>query len=618
MLPHSAVSFRPVYLRASEDLRDNPGQWRAYESKGNCVVLAGPGSGKTKTLTIKLARMLFEDVRSPRGIACITYNLECAAELRRRLDALGIQDSEYVYVGTIHAFCLKHIFLPFGNVAGLGLPQQISVASPAVQESVFEDAFGKVFGPHAAPPFGARTGFDKYRRTHLDRSSRGWHDDADTAKLIEVYERRLRERALIDFDDMVLLGLRLVEQHEWVRKTLRARFPILAVDEYQDLGLPLHRIVVNLCFSAGVRVLAVGDEDQSIYGFTGAQPDLLVDLSKTRNVEAIRLPFNYRSGKTIVDASLVALGENRGYTAKSGHKSTIDVYPCPNGLKEQAELICTRIVPEALLRRKGRTLSDVAVLYLDKNDGDVIEAAARTAGLKVIRLDKGAPYRKTVLIRWLEDCAAWCAGGWKVGRPRLSSLIRSWLALNVSIKSDAGRGELRRSLVKFLFGHRLNGSPMRAWLAEFATACLKETLKREKTLAEEIEALKQLAEATHAGGKLEAMTVAGFGHQRGAPDHLNLITLHSAKGQEFDVIAMMGMDQGRIPSWAARTAEQKREPRRLFYVGLTRARHEVHMTYSGFTTDKYGRRHENGPSEFLMEVVARLQEGSSSRTGPVA
>jgi DNA helicase-2/ATP-dependent DNA helicase PcrA len=143
-------------------------------------------------------------------------------------------------------------------------------------------------------------------------------------------------------------------------------------------------------------------------------------------------------------------------------------------------------------------------------------------------------------------------------------------------------------------------------------------LKREKTLAEEIEALKQLAEATHAGGKLEAITVAGFGHQGGAPDHLNLITLHSAKGQEFDVIAMMGMDQGRIPSWAARTAEQKREPRRLFYVGLTRARHEVHMTYSGFTTDKYGRRHENGPSEFLMEVVARLQEGSSSRTGPVA
>ena len=145
---------------------------------------------------------------------------------------------------------------------------------------------------------------------------------------------------------------------------------------------------------------------------------------------------------------------------------------------------------------------------------------------------------------------------------------------------------------------------------EFATACFRETIKREKTLADEHEALQQLARATRAGGKLEVMTVAGFGHQRGAPDHLNLITLHSAKGQEFDVVAMMGMDQGKIPAWDARTVEQKREPRRLFYVGLTRARHEVHMTYSGFTMDKYGRKHENGPSEFLIEVKTRLNEST--------
>lgn len=614
MSRRTAVNFRPAHIAASADLRGNPGQWKAYESKGHCVVLAGPGSGKTKTLTVKLARMLSEDVRPPRGVACITYNLECAAELRRRLDGLGIQESEFVYIGTIHSFCLKHILLPFGNVAGLGLPQQISVASPGIQERVFEDAYGKVFGQNISP-FGARVGFDRYRRTHLDRASKTWHDDEDMAKLIEVYEGLLRQQALIDFDDMVLLGLHLVERHEWVRKTLRARFPILAVDEYQDLGLPLHRIVTNLCFSAGVRVFGVGDEDQSIYGFTGAQPELLVELSKMKGVEAVRLPFNYRSGKTIVDASLVALGEDRGYTAKSDHKSTVDFYPCPSGIEEQAELICTKIIPEALKRKKGRSLSDIAVLYLNKNDGDLIEAAATKADLKFIRLDKGAPYRKTVLIRWLEDCAAWCAGGWKTGRPRLSSLIRSWLALNVSIKSDIGRIELRRSLVMFLFHHRHSDSRMRAWLAEFAAACLKATLKREKTLAEEVEELKRLVEATRAGGKLEAMTVAGFGHQGGALDHLNLITLHSAKGQEFDTVAMMGMDQGKIPSWDAKTPERKREPRRLFYVGLTRARHEVHLTYSGFTTDKYGRKHENGPSEFLIEVAARLKEDHSSRAG---
>jgi len=607
----AAVSLRPAYLTAAEELRDNPGQWQAYESKGNCVVLAGPGSGKTKTLTIKLARMLCEDISAPRGVACITYNLECAAELRRRLDRLGIQESERVFVGTVHSFCLKHVVLPFGTVCGLNLPPKLSVASPGMQERIFEQAFGKVFGPNA-DPYGWRTGFDKYRRTHLDRTTAAWQrDNPEMASLIEEYERVLRARGLVDFDDMVLLGLQLIERHEWVRKTLRARFPILAVDEYQDLGVPLHRIVLSLAFSAGVRILAVGDEDQSIYGFTGARPELLVELSKIDGVEAIRLPFNYRSGKTIVDASLVALGEKRGYTAKSKHQSTIDLYPCPNGLEEQAELICTKLIPEALGRRDGRNYSDLAVLYLNKNDGDVIEAAAKQAHLKVIRTDKGAPYRKTVLIRWLEDCAAWCAGGWQSGQPRLSALLRTWFALNVSSVSDSARARLRRALVNFLFAHRQGDLPVRTWLHEFVEACLKDTLQREKTLSEEVEALKQLAAAVRKAGKLEAMTVAGFGHQGGARDHLNLITLHSAKGQEFDVVIMMGMDQGKIPSWDAKTAEQKREPRRLFYVGLTRARHEVHMTYSGFTTDKYGRRHTNGPSEFLLEVAARLQSGGA-------
>ena len=140
MSPRVADRFAP-YLKAAEDLRDNPGQWQAYESKGNCVVLAGPGSGKTKTLTIKLARMLAEDVRPPRGVACITYNTECAAELRRRLDFLGVQEAANLYVGTIHSFCLRNIILPFGRVAGLKLPAQLLVAPPSVQDQVFDQAF---------------------------------------------------------------------------------------------------------------------------------------------------------------------------------------------------------------------------------------------------------------------------------------------------------------------------------------------------------------------------------------------------------------------------------------------------------------------------------------------
>jgi DNA helicase II / ATP-dependent DNA helicase PcrA len=111
-------------------------------------------------------------------------------------------------------------------------------------------------------------------------------------------------------------------------------------------------------------------------------------------------------------------------------------------------------------------------------------------------------------------------------------------------------------------------------------------------------------------GKLKELTVAGLGGQAGSPDHLNLISLHSAKGLEFDVVVMMGMEQGRMPSWAAKTIEGKREPTRLFYVGLTRSRHEVHITFSGFTVNRHGCRFDNGPSEFVIEVAKRLKENS--------
>lgn len=343
-----SVDLRHPFRIAAEELRENEEQWQAYESKGHCVVLAGPGSGKTKTLTTKLARMLAEDVALPRGIACITFNSECAGELKRRLERLGVRESQYVFIGTIHAFCLKHVVLPYAKLAGLDISDQVAVALPSEQERIFEEAFPEVYGSNT-PPSGWRTAFDKYRRTHLDRGAPSWlGEDADMAKLIEAYESRLRQRGLVDFDDMVLIGLRLIEGHGWIRRCLHARFPILAVDEYQDLGLPLHRIVLALCFGAGVRLFAVGDPDQSIYGFAGAKPELLTDLSSMKGIEKVQLHFNYRTGQTIIDASEVVLGEARGYKSNTERQGTINFHKCPDGIAQQAERICTSIIPEAL------------------------------------------------------------------------------------------------------------------------------------------------------------------------------------------------------------------------------------------------------------------------------
>ncbi len=596
-----------AYLRAAEELRKNPGQWRAYESTGHCVMLAGPGSGKTKTLTIKMARMLAEDVQPPRGIACITYSSECARELKRRLSLLGIHESQRVFIGTLHSFCLRNILLPYGRLVGLSLPYPWTVASLDEQDTLFRRALDKVV-PNENP-YDARTRADRYRRTLVDRDvADWWTEDSELAELVETYENLLHKSNFIDFDDMILHGLRVVEKNEWVRKVIRARFPILVVDEYQDLGVPLHRIVLSLCVSGGVRLLAVGDPDQSIYGFTGAKPDLLNELPRALGVEPIRLRFNYRSGSTIVYASEAALGEKRGYEAVSGYAGTIDFHKCPEGIREQAELICGVIIPSALSNRSGRHVGDIAVLYSSKYDGDVIAEQADLHQIKYIRIDKGAPYPKTPLTRWLEDCAQWCGGGWINGTPSLSSLIQDWLRFNLTSRTEGEVRNLKLQLVRFLFSHRGRDISLSQWITEFEKHCLCQLLEKEPLLHDEATALGRLKYSCGGEGKLSDYTVSLFGCQIGAPDHLNLITLHSAKGLEFDVVVMMGMEQGAVPHWSARTAVSKREPRRLFYVGLTRARHEVHLTYSGWRPNPYGPPHNDGPSEFLIEVYNKLEE----------
>lgn len=602
----NASTAKPPYMLAAEVLRNNKGQWKAYESQGNCVILAGPGSGKTKTLTIKMARMLAEDVRPPRGIACITYNNQCARELRRRLGALGIEDGRRASIGTLHSFCLQHIVLPFARIAGIPIPDPVNVATTEERDTCWGIAVEKILGINEKPrEWMFRC--DHYRRTHLDRDKPEWRgDDEDAAKVIESYERTLANDGLIDFETMVHLGLQLVEQHGWVRKALRARFPVLVVDEYQDLGRALHRIVLCLCFTAGMRLVAVGDPDQSIYGFTGSEPALLHDLAGRDGVEAVQLQLNYRCGPTIIRASEVALGEARGFKSGVDEVGTLDIYHRPKGVDDQARFICDTIIPDAMKRREGRQLGDIAILYRSQYDGNEIAKAVEARGWDFIRIDQGNPYPRSQIIFWLEDCAKWCGGGWASGEPRLSDLMRTWQNFNESITADAGRRALHRDLVKFLHSHRESDQPLRDWLSRFRAACLDSCLAREPRLREDVIAVAKLAEVCGPDARLAGFTVSAFGRQGGAGTHLNLMTLHSAKGLEFDVVILPFLEEGILPNYRSNSIARLREERRLFYVGLTRARHEVHLTYSGWYQTLHGSVKNNGASRFLAEVRDEL------------
>lgn len=597
----AAVRPSSTYRYAVEELRENPGQWQAYNALRHCAVLAGPGSGKTKTLTVKIAKLLVESVREPRGLACITYNSECARELVARLERLGVYRADHVFIGTVHSFCLRRVLIPYVALSAIELPQDFRVAQQSEQENLFGRAVDRVISADE-PPGRWRTRADEYRRTHLDRSSDEWQEDEQLASLVAEYESLLRQRGMIDFDDMVLLGLSLIESQRWVRRALHAKFPFIIVDEYQDLGVPLHRIVRSLCFQAGSRLFAVGDPDQSIYGFNGARPELLRHLADSPRVESIRLPFNYRSGPTIVRASEVALGEVRGYEARGVGSGTVDVHERRGGLRDQARYICGDLIPNAIERVEGLRIGDVAVLYLDKNDGDVIAGIASEYDFPTMRIDGGAPYAKTPMTRWLEDCAAWCSGGWRTGAPRLSSLLATCASImRIPVSSDPRWHQHRVCLVRFLLSHRNGELPLRDWLTSFSQDCLGTVFDSDTTLRDERDALASVTEASRQDGAISEWSVHLFGGQCGSPDHLNLITLHSAKGLEFRIVVMMGMEQGRIPRWDA-NEQKKREERRLFYVGLSRAKDEVHLTYSGWRQNRYGRRFRDGPSEFLVEI----------------
>jgi len=591
----------PKYLQAALQLRDNPGQWTAYESTGNCCVQAGPGSGKTKTLVTKLARVMAKDVQSPRGVACITFSNEAARELIRRLRQLGLEQSPRLFVGTVHSFCLLHLLLPFAQLAGLELPYPLKVATESEAASIYREVADRLCG--IGQPI-RKKDVDRHRRVNLDRDNEAWTRNEEMTGLAEAYEHELRKQGLIDFEDIVHYGQRLVNEHDWVLKVIRAKFPVLAVDEYQDLGAALDRIVRRLTFDAGVRLIAVGDVDQSVYGFTGANSKLLEELSKANGVESIRLKINYRSGTGIIEVAQHALGKNRGYESSEPERQTsVQAHKCDKGLQHQAEYAVQTLVPAALAAKEGRQLGDIAVLYRNRNVGDAAAIEAVKAKYPFVRIDNAAPYRKVPLTSWVEDCAIWCADGWKVSSPPLHDLQGRWISFHGGLSDKQARDGAAR-LTRFLWNHRGNGAAL-GFVAALRIELLDVLMAARLELADQAAHVEGMHKALDEDGVLFGTTKAQLGRRDGAPKQLNLLTLHSAKGTEYDVVIILGLDQGEFPSpnWADNTPEKMEEARRLFYVGITRARDKVHLMYSGFRQDQFGRTWHEGPSQFLDSLL---------------
>jgi superfamily I DNA/RNA helicase len=565
------------YLVAADDLRGNDDQWAAYESTDNCVILAGPGSGKTKTITLKIARLLAETVRRPQRIACITYSNACVSELRSRLSKLGVEDGNRILISTVHSFCLTELVLPYASLAGVTVPEPLEVATPAEASRLFNAAYASLHGGYPKSYF--RTACDKLRRTIPDRNSADWRTwSSNETQVVEAYEDLLLANGKIDFDGIVLAGLELVEKHEWVRRAIRAKYPIVIIDEYQDLGLPLHRIV-RAFLDANVRIIAVGDPDQSIYGFTGANPALLKALAQDTRIEPVTLRLNYRCADRIIAASRSLFPDRADFQSHDDRQGEIVIHRLERDLAGQAKYALETLVAALLDANDTWTPGDIALLYQSKVEGTEIAKAADRLQMRYFRLDNGSPIKRTRLTEWLTEAAQWCAGGWESGEVQLSHLLKVWRRLQGPGKSEAQLHQSRKQLISALFALRDGALSLHEWLTSLAKSVLNNMLGAEPGLSDEIDNLNELIEAAAKDGVLEDFTVQIFGNQGKSPDQINLMTLHSSKGLEFQAVIMLGLEEGVVPSKYIKTREAYEEAARLFYVGVTRAKSQVHLAF---------------------------------------
>lgn len=574
------MSNNKAYRKALEEMQTNPEQYAAVFQNGHCVVLAGPGSGKTKTLTTAMARVITEEVIEPRGVSCITYNNECAIELQDRLNKFGVERNERIFIGTVHSFALTQIISPYIRCVPGFINPDFRVATKEQVSASIAAAHAKVFGGADNPMTRWRFAETK-RKRDVDRLRPEWRGvNPELADFIEAYEQDLHAQGLIDFDDMPLIAYQMIRDHPWIRDALFAKFPVLFVDEYQDLGHALHELVLLLCFNAKLRLFAVGDVDQSIYGFNGANPALLESLAKNHLVTTIRLRFNYRSGKKIITASLGALGEERAYQGIEGNPDgEITYHATTGGHATQATFIAQNLIP--LLQTKGFLADQIAVLYRTAALGSVVANALNEANIAYIRTDGNALIkRNSPLARFVEACAKWVVGGWADASPPYSRLLNDALTIIFGLHpNEIEAHNVSLQLIAFLKSGISAGETTNEWLLRFRDELIKPWRQIARNANQEWDVVYNLILETNKGDGKDISLNAFAGRVEGS-GRVSLSTLHSAKGREFDAVIMFGVNQNEFPnSRDLESAHSSRETRRLFYVGVTRPRKALCLVY---------------------------------------
>ena len=583
-----------------QEISEDDMQFAAYKAVNNTVVIAGPGSGKTTVLTLKVMQLLAEMIYPPRGLACLTYSTEAVREFKSRLVKLGLEKRKNVFLGTVHSFCLSEIITPFAALyPQYKIPLPIRIISEAEKNRLFDsqnyEGFPKLID------------VDKERTRNIKGISRVAIESYDIAlKAAISFEELLIQNGYLDFISMVKKSVELIKNEPYVRKALEAKYPWIIVDEYQDLGKPLHELILTLLNLTRIKVFAVGDADQSIYDFQGAAPDYLVELSQRQDVSCIHLKNNYRSSQTIVDASEYVLKSSRGYIASGklrDYHAKLEFIECPKGMDEQYERVIEQI---SRFHTEGIPYHEIAVLV--GNNKQVAELAQECSRQNIPAYIARQSFRLTDLIIWIQNCAKWVSDKCSVSFDEICSTWKSFISQKRIISED-DYFLLKRTIFQTLTASKVCTDNLSEWLCYLDKEVgIVSAFTASERYPDEIDNFNKLLETARSH---DTQLTIKFLTRLGIPENqVVLTTRHSSKGLEFDVVILPGMEKDSFPSYYDNTPRKLAEARRLCFVSVSRARKACILIRSKNLQNKYGRWFSKEPSPFWVA----LQEFQDSRS----
>jgi len=629
----------------------NPEQREAVTTiDGPVLIFAGAGSGKTRALTYRIAYMVQEKGIAPSDILAVTFTNKAADEMKGRIVKLIGQQAADLWAGTFHSICCR-ILRRYGEK--IGIPPNFIIYDQADQQALIKQVVGRMdIDTDQYTPVRILNSISNGKNELLDvrgyRRTRKGQFEEMVARAYDRYQEALVANNALDFDDLLMKAVELLETRPQVLKKLQDQFNHILVDEYQDINHAQYRFIRLLSAAAG-NICVVGDDDQSIYGWRGANVGLILSFQADfPKAKVVKLEQNYRSTQNILDCAYQVICRNEDRADKklwteNGPGDNLVLYEAVN---EEEEASWAAGVIGRQVSSSGTRHGDYAILYRTNAMSRVFEAAMR---------DHDVPYEIVGGISFydraeVKDVAAYLKvifnptdaialqriinrPARKIGAGTVKRLTETAHAAGVSLYEAcplvAEEAELRKAqrIAVLDFYDMMEG--LRKDAEEMGVAeLLRQVLQRSGYIdslkatgkADDADRLENLGELVTDAVKYEKIapepTLAGFLERLALLSDIDkaeeldstvsLMTLHSAKGLEFPVVFIVGLEEGTFPHSRSMGDEfELAEERRLCYVGITRAQRMVYMSHARGRTI-FGNPQQMKPSRFLEDLPPEL------------